>query len=99
MKRMRPLGPEALFFQKGNGFHAPHPSEKNKPTCEALGGGVKALTTTRQTRAAIKAGKIASRCASTGGKCRLTASRSQKKVTSVPTAMALTAPWAFARRL
>ena len=47
--------------------------------------------------AAARAGKMASRAARTGGMNLLTASMSQTKVTTVPLAMAATAPQAVTR--
>src|SRR5271155_1055393 len=71
---------------------------KNCATCSRLGGFVKALTTTRQSSEITNAGKIASLSAKIAGKWLWTKGKSQQTVTTVPAAIAETAPCPFTRR-
>src|SRR5579863_10132289 len=74
----------------------PHQSA-NCASWLAAGLGVSTLTTTMARTATASAGKMASRLARTSGTWCLTHGRSQPRVTTVPAAMAATAPHAVTR--
>ena len=65
---------------------------------DSVGGGVRRLTTMRQRREAMRAGKMASRSARLAGRWVWMKALSQKTVTKVPVKMLATAAEAVARR-